>query len=208
MPSKCPSHAAVTPAIAWRVERSTAASTARRNASLRVASEASVPSCPLILRKAYGGDYIAMCSRHRRRPGLCWPTAEIAVMGPEGRGEHHLQERDRGVAAPRGHAQDRLKCTNAASQILRGGGASLSTTFIGSGPHAGAPEHCPERPYGLEPEFTFPQTRNFLFKGPAMTNPWRIMVVGVPRCLWHFFFIIIVSAGISPGSFCPEAQEA
>jgi acetyl-CoA/propionyl-CoA carboxylase len=47
-------------------------------------SEATVPKITVIVRKAYGGAYIAMCSR---RLGadivLAYPTAEIAVMGPE-----------------------------------------------------------------------------------------------------------------------------
>ena len=48
-------------------------------------SEATVPKITLILRKAYGGGYIAMCSRHLRADFVfAWPTAEIAVMGPEG----------------------------------------------------------------------------------------------------------------------------
>ena len=39
----------------------------------------------LIIRKAYGGAYIAMCSKHLGGDiVLSWPTAEIAVMGPEG----------------------------------------------------------------------------------------------------------------------------
>ena len=39
----------------------------------------------MILRKAYGGGYIAMCSHHLRADFVfAWPTAEIAVMGPEG----------------------------------------------------------------------------------------------------------------------------
>jgi len=39
----------------------------------------------VILRKAYGGGYIAMNSRHLRADFVfAWPTAEIAVMGPEG----------------------------------------------------------------------------------------------------------------------------
>jgi acetyl-CoA carboxylase carboxyltransferase component len=39
----------------------------------------------LIIRKAYGGGYIAMCSRHLGADFVfAWPTAEIAVMGPEG----------------------------------------------------------------------------------------------------------------------------
>ena len=48
-------------------------------------SEASVPKISVILRKAYGGGYIAMCSNHLRADFVfAWPTAEIAVMGPEG----------------------------------------------------------------------------------------------------------------------------
>lgn len=48
-------------------------------------SEATVPKLTLILRKAYGGGYIAMCSRHLGADFVyAWPTAEIAVMGPEG----------------------------------------------------------------------------------------------------------------------------
>ncbi len=48
-------------------------------------SEATVPKLTIILRKAYGGGYIAMCSRHLKADFVfAWPTAEIAVMGPEG----------------------------------------------------------------------------------------------------------------------------
>jgi len=48
-------------------------------------SEATVPKLTVILRKAYGGGYIAMGSRHLRADFVfAWPTAEIAVMGPEG----------------------------------------------------------------------------------------------------------------------------
>jgi methylmalonyl-CoA decarboxylase subunit alpha len=48
-------------------------------------SEATVPKVSVILRKAYGGGYIAMNSRHLRADFVfAWPGAEIAVMGPEG----------------------------------------------------------------------------------------------------------------------------
>lgn len=48
-------------------------------------SEATVPKITVILRKAYGGGYIAMCSHHLRADFVfAWPTAEIAVLGPEG----------------------------------------------------------------------------------------------------------------------------
>ena len=48
-------------------------------------AEATVPQISIILRKAYGGAYIAMNSRSLGADiCLAWPTAEIAVMGPEG----------------------------------------------------------------------------------------------------------------------------
>jgi propionyl-CoA carboxylase beta chain len=48
-------------------------------------SEATVPQISIIMRKAYGGAYIAMNSRSLGADlCLAWPTAEIAVMGPEG----------------------------------------------------------------------------------------------------------------------------
>jgi methylmalonyl-CoA decarboxylase alpha subunit len=48
-------------------------------------SEATVPKLTVVLRKAYGGAYIAMCSKHLAADQVfAWPTAEIAVMGPEG----------------------------------------------------------------------------------------------------------------------------
>ncbi len=48
-------------------------------------SEATVPKITLILRKDYGGSYLAMCSRDLGADLVfAWPTAEIAVMGAEG----------------------------------------------------------------------------------------------------------------------------
>ncbi|MCD6519641.1 MAG: acyl-CoA carboxylase subunit beta [Anaerolineae bacterium] len=48
-------------------------------------SEATVPKLAVILRKAYGGAYIVMSSKHLRGDfNVAWPSAEIAVMGPEG----------------------------------------------------------------------------------------------------------------------------
>lgn len=48
-------------------------------------AEASVPKLALVLRKAYGGAYIVMSSKHLGGDlNLAWPSAEIAVMGPEG----------------------------------------------------------------------------------------------------------------------------
>ncbi|MEE8373275.1 MAG: carboxyl transferase domain-containing protein [Dehalococcoidia bacterium] len=48
-------------------------------------SEATVPKITLITRKAYGGAYLAMCSKELGADMVfAWPTAEIAVMGAEG----------------------------------------------------------------------------------------------------------------------------
>ena len=48
-------------------------------------SEATVPKITVITRKAYGGSYLAMCSKDLGADQvLAWPTAEIAVMGPAG----------------------------------------------------------------------------------------------------------------------------
>jgi acetyl-CoA carboxylase carboxyltransferase component len=47
--------------------------------------EATVPKLAVITRKAYGGAYDVMSSKHIRADlNLAWPTAEVAVMGPEG----------------------------------------------------------------------------------------------------------------------------
>ena len=52
---------------------------------LHAYSASTVPKITLILRKAYGGAYIAMCSKHLGADAVyAWPTAEIAVMGPDG----------------------------------------------------------------------------------------------------------------------------
>lgn len=47
-------------------------------------AEATVPKVTVILRKAYGGAYDVMCSKHiRADANYAWPSAEIAVMGPQ-----------------------------------------------------------------------------------------------------------------------------
>ena len=44
-----------------------------------------VPKLTVIIRKAYGGAYLVMSSKHLRSDlNLAWPSAEIAVMGPDG----------------------------------------------------------------------------------------------------------------------------
>jgi len=58
----------------------------RRGAKLIYAyAEATVPKISVITRKAYGGAYVVMGSKHLRADvNLAWPTAEVAVMGAEG----------------------------------------------------------------------------------------------------------------------------
>jgi acetyl-CoA carboxylase carboxyltransferase component len=58
----------------------------RRGAKLLYAfTEATVPRMTVITRKSYGGAYVVMNSKHLRSDvSYAWPTAEIAVMGPEG----------------------------------------------------------------------------------------------------------------------------
>src|SRR4029450_6029924 len=48
-------------------------------------AEATVPKVTVITRKAYGGAYCVMSSKHLRTDvNYAWPSAEVAVMGPEG----------------------------------------------------------------------------------------------------------------------------
>ena len=66
-------------------------------------AEATVPKITLIIRKAYGGAYDVMSSKHIRADmNYAWPTAEIAVMGPEGAVEiifrHDIMKADDPVA--------------------------------------------------------------------------------------------------------------
>ncbi|MDW7682779.1 MAG: carboxyl transferase domain-containing protein [Bacillota bacterium] len=64
-------------------------------------SEATVPKISVILRKAYGGSYIAMSARCLRADlALAWPTAEIAVMGPEGAANIVYRKEIDGAADP------------------------------------------------------------------------------------------------------------
>jgi acetyl-CoA carboxylase carboxyltransferase component len=73
-------------------------------------SEATVPKITVILRKAYGGGYIAMCSRHLGADFVfAWPTAEIAVMGPEGAANIIFKSEIAGSADPNATRQLKVK---------------------------------------------------------------------------------------------------
>ena len=69
-------------------------------------AEATVPKLTVITRKAYGGAYDVMSSKHIRADvNVAWPTAEVAVMGPEGAVNiifrHELAGGGRSGGAPR-----------------------------------------------------------------------------------------------------------
>ena len=63
-------------------------------------AETTVPKVTLITRKAYGGAYDVMASKHLRGDvNLAWPSAEIAVMGPKGAVEIIFREEAKDAAA-------------------------------------------------------------------------------------------------------------
>lgn len=63
-------------------------------------AEATVPKVTVITRKAYGGAYDVMSSKHLRGDvNLAWPSAEIAVMGPKGAVEIIFREEGKDAAA-------------------------------------------------------------------------------------------------------------
>jgi propionyl-CoA carboxylase beta chain len=71
-------------------------------------AEASVPTITVITRKAYGGAYIVMGSKHLHADWVfAWPSAEIAVMGAEG-AVNILHRRELGQAANVEEERDRL----------------------------------------------------------------------------------------------------
>jgi len=73
-------------------------------------SEATVPKVTVIMRKAYGGAYIAMCSRHLGASSvIAWPTAEIAVMGAEGAASIVFRKEISESADPKTTRQEKVK---------------------------------------------------------------------------------------------------
>ena len=82
-PHRSPSRMCPASCLAWLRNM---AGIIRNGAKLLYAyCEATVPKITVITRKAYGGAYCVMNSKHIRGDlVLAWPTAEIAVMGPEG----------------------------------------------------------------------------------------------------------------------------
>jgi acetyl-CoA carboxylase carboxyltransferase component len=72
-------------------------------------SEATVPKITLIVRKSYGGAYLAMCSRDLGADQVfAWPGAEIAVMGPEGAANIIFRKEIAEADNPEGHRQEKI----------------------------------------------------------------------------------------------------
>lgn len=72
--------------------------------------EATVPKVTVVLRKAYGGAYCVMSSKHLRGDiNYAWPTAEIAVMGPSGAIEVLYGKEMKDAADPAAFATEKEK---------------------------------------------------------------------------------------------------
>jgi propionyl-CoA carboxylase beta chain len=102
-------------------------------------AEATVPKITVITRKAYGGAYDVMASKHLRGDvNYAWPSAEIAVMGPEGAARIIFREAAKDanalktatddyrekfanpfVAASRGYLDDIIMPRNSRRRIIR-----------------------------------------------------------------------------------------
>ncbi|KRZ56744.1 Propionyl-CoA carboxylase beta chain, mitochondrial, partial [Trichinella nativa] len=98
-------------------------------------SEATVPKITIITRKAYGGAYCVMSSKHLRGDvNYCWPTAEVAVMGSKGavqilfRGDEDVASREKEYvelfsnpfpAAVRGYIDDIIEPKTTRRRICR-----------------------------------------------------------------------------------------
>ena len=119
-------------------------------------AEATIPKLTIITRKAYGGAYDVMSSKHLRGDlNYAWPTAEIAVMGPRGaveiifkkeiaKSKKPKEKTDQlmddytnkfanpYVAASRGYIDDIIKPSETRNTLIRG--LDLLTTKVDSNP--------------------------------------------------------------------------
>lgn len=73
-------------------------------------SEATVPKVTLITRKAYGGSYLAMCSKDLGADMVfAWPSAEIAVMGPQGAANIIFRKEIKESSTPQETREEKIK---------------------------------------------------------------------------------------------------
>ena len=106
--------------------------------------EATVPKITVITRKAYGGAYCVMNSKHIRGDlNLAWPTAEIAVMGPDGAVNIIFRdELRRGRRSGRQESRTRGDVPREVCQSVRGGGVGLHRRRDRAEGNAPAPDQC------------------------------------------------------------------
>jgi methylmalonyl-CoA decarboxylase alpha subunit len=73
-------------------------------------SDATVPKITVIIRKAYGGAYLAMCSKDLGADQvIAWPTAQIAVMGPDGAANIIFKKDIEGAENPYEKRQEKIE---------------------------------------------------------------------------------------------------
>ena len=95
-------------------------------------AEATVPKITVITRKAYGGAYCVMGSKHLRTDiNLAWPTAEIAVMGPEG-AVNIVYRRELNAAAMRPPSAGRRSTSSANASPTRSSRPNADTWTMSS----------------------------------------------------------------------------
>lgn len=92
---------------------------------------AEVPKLTVVLRKAYGGSYLAMCSKDLGADFVyAWPTAEIAVMGAAGAANVVFRKEIQAAEDPKAARREKIQLYSeqfatpymAASPRLRGSG--------------------------------------------------------------------------------------
>ena len=96
-----------------------------RREALYAYAQATVPKVTVIARKAYGGAYDVMASKHLGADfNFAWPGAEIAVMGPEG-AVNIIHRRDLAGTDPAGRRGAHGRLQGAVRGPVLGGGARL-----------------------------------------------------------------------------------
>ena len=104
-------------------------------------AEATVPKITVITRKAYGGAYDVMASKHLRGDvNFAWPTAEIAVMGPKGAVEIIFREREERPGEAR-RARSKEYRTTFANPFIAGRRGFIDDVIM---PHEHAQAHLPQ----------------------------------------------------------------
>ena len=108
--------------------------------------EATVPKITVITRKAYGGAYDVMSSKHIRGDfNFAYPSAEIAVMGPEQAHQHRLPQRARQREGRGGRAQTAgRRLSRDLRQSVQGRGARLRRRSDHAARHAPATDRGAE----------------------------------------------------------------